>query len=142
MPPNIALEPTALRSGRRLSLAVRPPSVDEMKTWRVVSLTCYTVSLLSVAFIFTTPLRYPDFIFVWRPIVIFLVPLAVIVALLALRQTWPHYRFVKALFVAALLFLALTAFEYMAMPILGVGLIALLAMFIASRALAGPRAHA
>jgi len=105
-----------------------------MKTWRVASLVTYSVSITLVAFILTTPLRYPDFIFVWQPMAVFLTPLLVIVGLLALRQRWPHHRFSAALLAAAFLFITLTALGFMAWPILAAAFLALLGMFVASRA--------
>jgi hypothetical protein len=113
-----------------------------MKTWRIVSLISYTVFLLAAAIIFTTPLRFPDFIFFWRPMLIFFIPLVVIVLLLALRQRWDHPRYSRALVLAAILFAGLTAFGYMGLPILGVCLLALLGLFIASRALPNANVHA
>ena len=104
-----------------------------MKTWRSVSLISVIIGLLAFTFIFTTPLRYPGFIFFWRPIMIFLIPLVVIVGILPLRLRWSHSRFSKMLFISVLLFLGLSAFGYMAWPILAVSLLALLGMFIASR---------
>jgi hypothetical protein len=106
-----------------------------VKTWRIASLIVYSVSFVLVAFMLTTPLRYPDFMFVWQPVAIFLTPLLVIVGLLALRQRWQHHRFSAALLAAALIFIALTTLGYMAWPILAVAFLALLGMFIASRAL-------
>ena len=106
-----------------------------MKTWRVVTLLSFTISIAVVAFIITIQLRYPDFMFFWKPIVVFLIPLIVILALLNLRHRWTHIPFSRALLAASLAFIALTALGYMGLPILGVALVALLALFIASRAL-------
>jgi len=113
-----------------------------MKTWRIVSLVTYSVSLTLVAFILTTPLRYPDFIIAWQPMVVSLTPLLVIVGLLALRKRWPHHRFSAALIAAALLFIALTALRYMAWPLLAVAFLALLGMFVASRVLLNAESQA
>ena len=106
-----------------------------MKTWRVVTTLSFTFSFLAAAFIFTTPLRYPGFTFLWRSIVIFLIHLVVILGLLVLRQLWSHRLFSRALFAMGLLLTALTALSYMGLPILAVSVLALFGMFVSSRSL-------
>ena len=109
-----------------------------MKTWRAITILSFAVSLLAVAFIFTAPFRYPDSIFFWRPILIFLAPLVVVLGLLASRLRSAHAPFSKALIAAAGLFTLLTILGYMGLPILAVAFVALSAMFLSSRALQVP----
>jgi RsiW-degrading membrane proteinase PrsW (M82 family) len=106
-----------------------------MKTWRMIFLLSLIILFLTAAFIFTTPLRYPGYIFSWRLTLIFLSPLVVLLCLLAVLTRWPHSQFSKSLLLSALLFLGLSILGNMALPVLGVSLIALLGMSVASRQL-------
>jgi uncharacterized membrane protein YjjP (DUF1212 family) len=107
-----------------------------MKTWRIVTLVSFTFFLLMTAWIFSAPLQYPDARFSWRPVVIFLLPVFLILLLLLLRHRLTHRQFVLPVLAAAAVFIVLTLFGYMGPPILLVAAIACGAILVASRSLA------
>ncbi|MEJ2600729.1 MAG: hypothetical protein P8Z00_20530 [Anaerolineales bacterium] len=106
-----------------------------MKTWRITFLLSLSILFLAAAFIFTTPLRLPGYIYSWMDALFFLSPLVVLICLLAARIRWPHSRFSMTLLLCMPLFFGLGIFGYMALLVLGVSLVALLGMFVASRQL-------
>lgn len=106
-----------------------------MKTWRIASIVSSVSGILTIAFIATTPLRFPGFIIFWHSILASFIPILIIIGILPVRLRLSHTQFSGVLLTCALLFLGVSIFGNTGWMYLVLLLIPLLGMFIASRAL-------
>jgi hypothetical protein len=106
-----------------------------MKTWRVMSLLAFGVLMFAFAVPLAAASGIPGSTITWRPLLLFLIPPLVIVVLLPLRQRLEHTRYRITLAAAAVLIVSLAVSRLIAAFVAAIVLIALAAMFLASRAL-------
>ena len=102
-----------------------------MKIYKITSYTSLGVILLLAISIVTLPMRFPDSIIFWKPIVIFSAPAIVLVGLLFLKPIMSLKTFRLLLFILAILSTITTIIGWMAFIILAVFLLSLGVLYFA-----------